>query len=206
MDHKDNDCLLITVMTHGEFGTISSYDEDYTIKRITSHFTDESCPSLKGKPRIFLIQACRGNLLDSGHVTQISRDRVYKTNRDARLTKDRGDIQPFANNIQHEPPKLQEPLEEDMLHNPPNHEHFLVVRSTMPKHLSFRNTTDGSWFIQDLCKELEANGTTYDILNLLTHVNWSVSERESRGAFINKKKQILCISSMLTKILIFNVK
>lgn len=195
MDHTHNDCLLITVMTHGDFGTISSYDEDYTIMRITSHFTDEACPSLIGKPRIFFIQACRGNKLDSGHEIKIRRDLVYSTNRNDNHSQDSRDIQLFGNGNA----EL-----EDFLHLPPNHEHFLVVRSTMPSYLSFRNTTKGSWFIQDLCLELEENGTKHDILNLLTHVNWKVSERESSGQLINKKKQILCISSMLTKILIFN--
>lgn len=91
----------------------------------------------------------------------------------------------------------------DPLHNPPNHQDFLVVRSTMPNHLSFRNATTGSWFIQDLCSELEENGTTNDILELLTHVNLSISQRESVPF---KNKQILCISSMLTKVLYLNVK
>lgn len=205
MNHRDNDCLLITIMTHGDYGTISSFDADYTLNRITSHFTDENCPSLSGKPRIIFVQACRGNLLDPGHVTTIRSDFVYKLERQSKKNIDQIDVEPFAVK-QPEEIYTDLPDEEDMVHNPPNHKDFLIVRSTMPKYLSFRNTDNGSWFIQDLCQEIEKHGTTYDILTLLTHVNWSVSERESRGGVINKKKQILCISTMLTKILIFRDK
>jgi hypothetical protein len=192
MDHTDNDCLLITVMTHGDLGTISSHDEDYAIETITSLFIDEVCPTLKGKPRLFFIQACRGNRLDDGYkMKELGRRSIYTLKRSE--SHDNGDIAPFQ--------KIPKELFTDELHTPPNHQDFLVVRSTMPQHLSFRNPDTGSWFIQDLCKELEENGTKYDLLNLLTHVNWSISQRESVPY---GKKQILCISTMLTKILYFN--
>jgi Caspase domain len=182
-------------MTHGDFGTISSFDEDYAIEIITSFFTDEKCPSLKGKPRLFFIQACRGGLLDGGHqMKSMGRRSVYMLNR-TQETDSHDIAAPFE--------AIKRDLLDDQLHNPPNHQDFLIVRSTMPNHLSFRNPDTGSWFVQDLCKQLEDFGTTRDILELLTHVNWSISQRES---IPHKKKQILCISSMLTKILYFNVK
>lgn len=92
---------------------------------------------------------------------------------------------------------------EEMVHNPPNHADFLIVRSTMTDYVSFRNTTTGSWFIQHLTEELDKAGTEVDLLTLLTFVNRLVSERESSSG---KYKQILCISTMLTKKLIFHKK
>lgn len=195
-DHSDNDCLVITIMTHGEVGKISSFDKEYTLTQITSFFTDEACPTLKGKPRIFFIQACRGEMKDKGHLTQNDNQSRYKLKRNS---KDRD------HRVDHSTPFTQEIREgdEDLVHNPPNNPDFLIIRSAFPCHVSLRNPDTGSWFIQALCQELEENGTKYDILNLLTHVNWSISERISVG---EKMKQILCISSMLTKILIFNYK
>lgn len=76
----------------------------------------------------------------------------------------------------------------------------------MPGFYSYRNTDSGSWFIQELCNELEEDGVHDDLLHILTRVNNRVSRRESRSNFLNGKKQILCISSMLTKILVFNVR
>lgn len=60
MDHTNNDCLLITIMTHGKSETLTSYNGNFPLELITDYFTDARCPTLKGKPRIFLIQSCRG--------------------------------------------------------------------------------------------------------------------------------------------------
>lgn len=198
MDHTKSDCLLVTVLSHGEQGKIHSFDDDYRLEEIAEFFSDENCPSLKGKPRLFFIQACRGSLFDAGHRTTNKNNALYSINRPELRSADEIDpATPFQN--------IRREIEEDMVHNPPNHQDFLFVRSTMAGYYSFRNTTDGSWFIQDLCAELEENGTSQDILHILTHVNWRVSERLSVGTKIRDKKQIICISSMLTKILKLNV-
>lgn len=195
MDHSNNDCLAITILTHGSYGTLSSRDSDYYIEQITSRFTDDKCPTLAGKPRLFFIQACRGDYLDRGVVVKNALFK-YTVNRS-----------PFAGNDFVDQPDTGPFIHisdgNDQVHNPPNHQEFLIVRSTMPKFAAFRDTQNGSWFIQALCNELSANGTSEDIMSLLTHVNWSVSEHETEAV---GNKQILCISSMLTKILIFNVK
>ena len=201
MDHSDNDCLMVTVMTHGDEKTIASYDQDYKIGLITSKFTDDRCPTLIGKPRIFFIQACRGERLDHGFIPKNPRV-PHKLRRSIKNRNDVSDVAiPFVMN------KIHADFEfEEKVFCPPIHKDFLLVRSAMQGYFSFRNPTTGSWFIQDLCSELEQNGTSIDILNLLTHVNWKVSERESVGTVLDRKKQILCISTMLSKLLIFNAK
>lgn len=194
MNHEDNDCLMIIIMSHGDFGTISSFDGDYLIEDIATFFTDANCPSLIGKPRLFFIQACRGSLLDAGHLTQVSsysREGVHQSKLSDALDKQEENEEEF----------------EEFVHIPPNHRDFLFVRTAMPRYLSFRSPSRGSWFIQDLCSELEANATTHEMLELLTCVNRKVSERESQGPhWMHRKKQILCISTMLTKVLRLNIK
>lgn len=60
MDHTNNDCLLINVMTHGNKETLFTHDGEITLDVITDMFSDARCPSLRGKPRILLIESCRG--------------------------------------------------------------------------------------------------------------------------------------------------
>lgn len=75
---------------------------------------------------------------------------------------------------------------------------------------SWRNTTDGSWYIQSLVEELNRNGKKYDMLTLLTFV----SQRVAVGfescvpsrPIMDQQKQIPCLTSMLTRILRFNEK
>jgi Caspase domain len=187
----------MVIMTHGEFGTLLSYRENYNIDKVFSYFSDDFCSSLKGKPRLFFIQACRGKKVDKGHVMEIEEDIVmrYELHR-----------VPFGvnNSTERDTNPFEVEAEAfDFLHEPYNHKNFLIVRSTMPDYVSFRIPNKGSWFIQSLCKELDVNGTNEDILTLLTNVNLSVQEQESNP---EKEKQILTISSMLTKLLVFDVK
>ncbi|KAK7580692.1 hypothetical protein V9T40_001321 [Parthenolecanium corni] len=65
-DFTDCDCLLIVVLSHGERFSIYARDSLYTIDFLFSNFTPEKCPSLAGKPKIFVIQACQGNKTDPG--------------------------------------------------------------------------------------------------------------------------------------------
>ncbi|XP_019393144.1 PREDICTED: caspase-14 [Crocodylus porosus] len=61
-------CCLITLMSHGrENGWICGEDKDkVNLKDIFPLFNNANCPKLQGKPKIFIIQACRGSNKDEG--------------------------------------------------------------------------------------------------------------------------------------------
>ncbi|XP_043665790.1 caspase-1-like [Vespula pensylvanica] len=65
-DHTDADCLIVTVMSHGESTLLHSADSLYSADMLWTPFTADQCPTLAGKPKLFFIQACRGNQLDHG--------------------------------------------------------------------------------------------------------------------------------------------
>ena len=67
IDHKKFDCLLIAVLTHGIKGKLYGTDgELIPVEDLTKLFNGYRCPSLIGKPKIFLLQACRGGNFDYG--------------------------------------------------------------------------------------------------------------------------------------------
>uniref|UniRef100_A0A182T7T8 Caspase n=1 Tax=Anopheles maculatus TaxID=74869 RepID=A0A182T7T8_9DIPT len=169
MDHRDNDCILIAVLTHGEDGDyVYAHDVSYELSTIWSHFTADNCPSLAGRPKIFLVQACRGNKLDNG--VKIQKDGIAR-------------------------------------YSIPTHADFLFAYATIPGFMAFRNTTEGSWFINELCKELQENGHKYDLVTLLTFVTQKVAydhESVSNVPEFNMRKQTPCVVSMLTRLLLFN--
>lgn len=59
---KDNiGCCLVTLMSHGEEGFIKMKDgEKVSLEDIFEMFNNKNCPALQEKPKIFIIQACRG--------------------------------------------------------------------------------------------------------------------------------------------------
>ncbi|XP_064625664.1 caspase-3-like [Lineus longissimus] len=86
---------------------------------------------------------------------------------------------------------------------------FLMAYSVVPGYFSWRNSARGSWFVQALNQVLQEHGTDLDMLTMMTRVNMKVAyEFESNAAkeYMNRKKQIPCIVSMLTKDLYFTPK
>ncbi|KAH8312611.1 hypothetical protein KR044_011672 [Drosophila immigrans] len=177
-NHEDNDCILVAILSHGEMGYIYAKDMQYKLDNIWSLFTANHCPTLAGKPKLFFIQACQGDRLDAGVTMQRGR------------TETDGDS--------------------SMSYKIPIHADFLIAYSTIPGFYSWRNTTRGSWFMQSLCAELAANGKRLDMLTLLTFVCQRVAvDFESctpDTPEMHQQKQIPCITTMLTRILLFSDK
>jgi len=64
-DFSGYDCFVCVILSHGGKDGIYGTDEELIkIEAITSLFRCNECPSLEGKPKIFLIQACRGSQRD----------------------------------------------------------------------------------------------------------------------------------------------
>lgn len=65
--HSNNDCLLMTVMSHGkEGGQIFAADSEYNVQELWDMFIGDNCDSLIGKPKLFFIQTCRVAMVDPG--------------------------------------------------------------------------------------------------------------------------------------------
>ncbi|XP_071057472.1 caspase-1-like isoform X2 [Onthophagus taurus] len=92
----------------------------------------------------------------------------------------------------------------------PAHADFLIAYSTIPGFFSWRNITEGSWFIQSLIEELKINGFTHDILTIMTMVSQRVAiNYESNTPHMlsmHSQKQIPCVVSMLTRLVKFTKK
>lgn len=85
---------------------------------------------------------------------------------------------------------------------------FLYAYSAAPGYYSWRNTANGSWFIQSLCQVLQQFSGKLELMQLMTRVNHKVAlnfESASTMPGFSGKKQIPCIVSMLTKDFYFTV-
>ena len=61
-NHKDADCLCVVVLTHGSEGYLWARDKKYKVKELWEPFTANNCPSLKEKPKLFIIQVSFSNV------------------------------------------------------------------------------------------------------------------------------------------------
>lgn len=69
-------------------------------------------------------------------------------------------------------------------------------------YYSWRNTANGSWFMQSLCEMLQRHHGELELMQIMTRVNRKVAlnfESASNLPGFSAKKQIPCIVSMLTK-------
>jgi len=92
----------------------------------------------------------------------------------------------------------------------PSHADFLIAYSTVPGFYSWRNTTQGSWFIQAFCHVIQREAHSRDLLSILTRVARKVAfdfqSNVPTNYGMHEKKQIPCITSMLTRDLVFTRK
>ena len=59
IDHSDFDAFVCCLLTHGKLGVLYTSDaKPVRILDIVEYFDDIHCESLRGKPKMFFIQAC----------------------------------------------------------------------------------------------------------------------------------------------------
>lgn len=59
---RNADCLIVILMSHGRTGVIAGTDAEllHLHDDVFALFNNANCPALKGKPKLFFVQACRG--------------------------------------------------------------------------------------------------------------------------------------------------
>ncbi|XP_058873431.1 caspase-14-like isoform X2 [Acipenser ruthenus] len=64
---EDISCCFVVTASHGNLGTISGSDNKRVeLNRMFELFRNDKCPKLRNKPKVFIIQACRGTEHDLG--------------------------------------------------------------------------------------------------------------------------------------------
>ncbi|KAI0241409.1 Caspase-3 [Lamellibrachia satsuma] len=57
---------MCAILSHGDSGLVYGTDGIIQLDNLINPFKGRQCPTLTGKPKVFIIQACRGNQLDHG--------------------------------------------------------------------------------------------------------------------------------------------
>ncbi|KAJ8011734.1 hypothetical protein DPEC_G00061330 [Dallia pectoralis] len=179
---KHGDAFVCCILSHGNKQGVLGTDGVVVHNiDILSPFTNRNCSMLLEKPKLFFIQACRGK--DKQEGVPVNKKRKVEEMDKLTATDDGSDQE----------------------YTVPEHSDFLIVRSNVEQYVSFRQSINGSWFIQCLCSQLEKSCTRgNNIHEILTAVNAEVSKQEAHSKVHNKVfKQSPEVTSTLTKNLIF---
>ncbi|XP_018307943.1 caspase-1 [Mycetomoellerius zeteki] len=181
LDHTDNDCLCVITLTHGlKKDIISAHDVMYESNELWKPFVANKCLTLAGKPKLFFIQACRGDESDDG-VQLVGTRSLRGTETDSGPT-----------------------------YSIPTHADFLLAHSSIEGFYTWRNPFEGTWYIQCLCDILDEYGTTMDLMSMLTLTARKVATEYSsvnpEYRTLHDKRQVPSVTTMLIRSVYFPPK
>ncbi|XP_076642964.1 caspase-1 isoform X2 [Halictus rubicundus] len=178
-DHKDNDCFCMFILTHGTTSdTLYSKDCPYSLKTVWQKFTGDHCQTLVGKPKLFFVQACRGDSYDSG--VGVYNAGYSETDSVAIVS-----------------------------YKIPTHADFLIAHSTVDGFYSWRSTTEGTVYVQQLCEVIEEHWQTHDLAEMMTVTARLVANEYKSVHHLpdkHEQKQMPSTTSTLTRKLLFTKK
>ncbi|KAM4046631.1 caspase-1-B-like isoform 2-T2 [Anomaloglossus baeobatrachus] len=161
-DHKDSDSTFLVFMSHGERGFIYGTDfkrekvegqervtGDLRVDDIYNTFNNKNCSGLRDKPKMIIIQACRGE----------ERSRTMVSD----------GAQP-SQSIQ------QNDLEDDAGSFVLKETDFICFYSTTPDTVSFRDPASGSLFIQQLISDMKKDAHNSPVQDIFQKVQRSFQQ------------------------------
>ncbi|KAM3914081.1 caspase-2 [Leptodactylus fuscus] len=178
-EHSQLDSCIVAILSHGVDGAV--YGSDGRLVQLQEVFTkldNAHCPQLQNKPKMFFIQACRGEETDRG-VDQ--RDGREQSGSPGCEQSDAG----------REDSRVRLPTQSDMI----------CAYACLKGTVSLRNTKHGSWFIQDLTDVFSKHAKDTHVADMLVKVNARIKRREGHapGTEYDRCKEMSEYSSTLCR-------
>ncbi|XP_052059024.1 caspase-3-like [Mytilus californianus] len=182
---KPVDCFVLVVLSHGTENGVYATDQLMRIEEIVETFNATNCLPLRFKPKVVIIQSCRGTNLSHGINVGLSDPNRADAMGDPTEYNEWLGIRPVTQTI-----RL------------PNEADFLFAYATVPGAGAFRNAAEGTPFIRHLSKAIEDMEVNEDFYSVLTSVNKTVgmTYKPNNGeAEYNDIVQMPCFVSHFTK-------
>ncbi|KAJ4930664.1 hypothetical protein JOQ06_024972, partial [Pogonophryne albipinna] len=192
-DHHSVDSSVVCLLSHGVEGAIYGTDGQLLqLDWVFESFDNAHCPLLQNKPKMFFIQACRGEEMDCG-VEQI--DGPIRTCSPSCEQRDAGREVDASSRQRGGLGRIKLPQRSDMICG------YASLKGTA----AMRNTKRGSWFIQELNSSLRLNARDTHLADILVQVNGRIKEREgyAPGTRHHRCKEMSEFTSSLCKNLYF---
>ncbi|XP_060071302.1 cell death protein 3-like isoform X2 [Ylistrum balloti] len=153
------DSLIVAFLCHGNSEKLFGVDgvPIYIQQDVFKVFSPRECPLMKEKPKLILMNSCRGDKRDVGCSLDGIDEKTSTT--DAAKTDIRA----------HYP----DPRNDTSL--TASFQDLYIAYSTFSGHVSYRNSEEGSWYIQKLVEVFREQAAFCDINAMMTQVNRRVA-------------------------------
>ncbi|XP_019855949.1 PREDICTED: caspase-6-like, partial [Amphimedon queenslandica] len=189
INHLAYDAFFIVILSHGDFGNVIYTSDSRSIKisEISDYFTSGMCPTLANKPKVFIVQACRG----SKHNKTVSTD-----------SKSGGSLDSMIHglSLSHDGGGLSG-VQIDT--STPDRIDFFYAFATIDEHEALRHCVNGSWFINELVTGIRHFAKKYKEVNLEELIK-KVNQRLSKKKY-EDRMQACEVTSSIRKNIILSV-
>ena len=178
-NYSDVDCVVVVILTHGvKDGYLNGIDNECVrLLELISPFY--SNPTLIGKPKIFIIQACRGEEKSIGIIEEPSDSKTSTSsaNPGRHSEKDFGKSS-VDNSFEIVENDENEAIVEGYVNSGflPRNADIVVAYSSSEEEVAYRNVYTGAWYIEELTKALSrSKEKKMHFIDILTEVQGMMS-------------------------------
>ncbi|KAF7237022.1 Caspase-1 [Varanus komodoensis] len=157
-EHKASDSTFVVLMSHGLrdglCGTKSSeqHPDILPVDLVFSTFNNKNCRALRGKPKVIIIQACRGE--NKGFIFVADTASTSAPSHRCAVGAPEG-------------------LEKDTIQKVHVESDFICLYSTTPDNVSWRSPQTGSIFIVQLVEEIKKHAWNCNLEEIFRKVMWA---------------------------------
>ena len=151
-NHADHDSFVCCILTHGEQNMVHGADS-IPVSLLDMIRIMKMCKTLVNKPKMFFIQADRGDYEDEGHVLAAGE-----------AVPQGQDRSPY-------------------LHTIPQEVDFFFGYATPLRNAAYRSRCHGSWYISELCKVLTRHAYTSNLSNMMKKVNDNICQAFTKEGY-----------------------
>ena len=163
--NAEADMAIVVILSHGKDGFVYSADgQSINMEYIYEFFNNRNCPLLRGKPKFFIVQSCRGDRPDQGV--------------EAEAAGAEGPAKPLAKKRKNESVDGVSGVGEagDISRARPTWEDMIIAYSTIPGYASLRDHDRGTWFVQSLCEVFMTHAHDTELVDLLRMTSERLSQ------------------------------
>ena len=140
-EHEMGEMCVVILMSHGNKDVILSRDgREVPISSLLDKFTTTNCPSLAGKPKLFIIQTCRYSDVFAYFLSRLL-SQFCRGQRNCMGRRSRQ--QPTTDSLLDTSADVESARDWD---------NTLICWSTVEGYVSYRDLKEGSWLISAMCK------------------------------------------------------